>query len=77
MMACLGRESPPVNRKALEEVSRAILELARSLSALELAEKAYFLVREFQAGNSPRQKGVGASGKLDLDLIRKMASASR
>jgi len=26
-------------------------------------------VREIQAGNSPREKRMGASGKLDLDLI--------
>jgi hypothetical protein len=32
-------------------------------------------VRGIQAGNYSRQKEEGGSGKLDLDLIRKMALA--
>jgi hypothetical protein len=41
----------------------------------ELAEKAYALYEKFRPEIPPGKKGWGASGKLDLDLIRKMASA--
>jgi hypothetical protein len=40
----------------------------------QLAEKAYGLFEKFRAEIPPGKKGWGASGKLDLDLIRKMAS---
>ena len=60
---------------ALEDVSRAMLELGRSLPAPELAGKAYSLYEKFRPEIPPGKKGWGASGKLDLDLIRKMASA--
>ena len=40
-----------------------------------LAEKAYALYEKFRPEIPPGKKGWGASGKLDLDLIRKMASA--
>ena len=40
-----------------------------------LAEKAYTLYEKFRREIPPGKKGWGASGKLDLDLIRKMASA--
>jgi hypothetical protein len=59
---------------ALEDVSRAMLELARSLPPTELAEKGYSLYEKFRPEIPPGKKGWGASGKLDLDLIRKMAS---
>ena len=39
----------------------------------ELAEKAYTLYEKFRPEIPPGKKGWGASGKLDLDLIRKMA----
>jgi hypothetical protein len=59
---------------ALEDVSNALLELAKSLPPSQLAEKAYTLYEKFRPEIPPGKKGWGASGKLDLDLIRKMAS---
>jgi hypothetical protein len=59
---------------ALENVSKAMLELAKSLSPPELAEKAYTLYEKFRPEIPPGKKGWGASGKLDLNLIRKMTS---
>ena len=61
--------------EALEDVSNAMLKLARSLPASELAEKAYALYEKFRLESPPGKRGWGASGKLDLNLIRKMASA--
>ena len=61
---------------ALEDVSRAMLDLANSLPASQLAEKAFALYEKFRPEIPPGKKGWGASGKLDFDLIRKMASAS-
>ena len=60
---------------ALEDVSNAMLDLAKSLSPSELAEKAYALYEILRPEIPPGKKGWGASGKLDLDVIRKMASA--
>jgi hypothetical protein len=61
--------------EALEDVSNAMLELAKSLPPSQLAEKAYTLYEKFRPEIPPGKKGWGASGKLDLDLLRKMASA--
>ena len=55
---------------ALEDVSSAMHELAKSLPPSELAEKAYALYEKFRLEIPPGKKGWGASGKLDLDLIR-------
>ena len=60
---------------ALENVFNAMLELAKSFPPAKLAEKAYPLYEKFRPEIPPGKKGWGASGKLDLDLIRKMASA--
>jgi hypothetical protein len=60
---------------ALEDFSRAMLELAKSLPPSQLSEKAYALYEKFRPEIPPGKKGWGACGKLDLDLIRKMASA--
>jgi hypothetical protein len=60
---------------ALEDVSNAMLELAKSLPSSQLAEKTYAPYEKFRPEIHPGKKGCGASGKLDLDLIRKMASA--
>ena len=60
---------------ALEDVSHAMLGLAMSLPPSQLAEKTYGLYEKFRPEIPPGKKGWGASGKLDLDLIRKMASA--
>ncbi len=60
---------------ALEDVSRGMTELAQSLPPSQLAEKAYGLYKKFRPGIAPGKKGWGASGELDLDLIRKIGSA--
>jgi len=52
-----------------------MLELAKSLPSSQLAEKAYALCEKFRPEIPPGKKGWGASVKLDLDLIRRMASA--
>ena len=59
----------------LEDVSNAMLDLAKSLPTPKLAEKAYALYEKFRPESPPGKKGWGAPGKLNLDLIRKMASA--
>jgi len=60
---------------ALEDVSNAMMALAKSLPPSHLAQKAYGLYEKFRPEIPPGKKGWGASGKLDLDLIRKMAPA--
>ena len=59
--------------EALNEVTEAMLELARSLPPSELAQKGYALYERFRPEIPHGKKGWGASAKLDLDLIRKMA----
>jgi hypothetical protein len=61
--------------RPLEDVSKAMLELAKSLPSSQLAEKACTLYEKFRPEIPPGKKGWGAFGKLDLDLIRKMGSA--
>lgn len=58
---------------ALDEVYGAMKGLAKSLTPSELAEKAYHLYEKFRPEIPPGKRGWGASGKLDLDDIRKMA----
>lgn len=58
---------------ALDEVYDVMKELAKSLTPSELAEKAYHLYEKFRPEIPPGKRGWGASGKLDLDDIRKMA----
>jgi hypothetical protein len=60
---------------ALEDVSSAMRRLAKSLPPSHLAEKAYALYERFRPEIPPCKKEWGASGRLDLDLIRKIASA--
>ena len=60
----------------LQDVLKAMLKLAKSLPPSQLAGKAYTLYEKFRPEIPSGKKGWGASGKLDLDLIRKMASAS-
>jgi hypothetical protein len=60
---------------ALKDVSDAMAELAKSLPPAQLAEKAYALYEKFRPEIPAGKKGWGASGKLDLNLIRKIASA--
>ena len=61
--------------EALEDVSDAMRKLAKSLPPSQLAQKGYALYEKFRPEIPSGKKGWGASGKLDLDLIRKMASA--
>jgi hypothetical protein len=58
---------------ALDEVHEAMKGLAKSLTPPELAEKAYSLYEKFRPEIPSGKKGWGASGKLDLEGIRKMA----
>jgi hypothetical protein len=60
---------------ALEDVSDAMRKLAKSLPPSQLALKAYALYEKFRPEIPPGKKGWGASGKLDLDLIRKLGSS--
>jgi hypothetical protein len=60
---------------ALEDVSKAMQGLAKSLPSSQLAEKAYTPCQKFRPEIPPGKKGWGASGKLALGLIRKMGSA--
>lgn len=60
---------------ALDEVYKVMVGLAKSIELSRLAEKAYGLYEKFRPAIPPGKKGWGASGNLDLDLIRKMASA--
>jgi hypothetical protein len=57
---------------ALDEVCEALKGLAKSLTPSELSEKAYPLYEKFRPEIPPGKKGWGASGKLDLEAIRKM-----
>jgi len=50
-------------------------ELAKSLTPSELAEKAYSLYERFRPEIPPGKKGWSASGKLDLEAIRRMAGS--
>jgi hypothetical protein len=58
---------------ALDQVTEAMVDLARSLPPSELNKKAYGLYEKFRPEIPPGKKGWGASGKLDLDRIRNMA----
>jgi hypothetical protein len=60
---------------SLDEVYDAMKGLAKSLTPSELAEKAYTLYEKFRPEIPPRKRGWGASGKLDLEGIRKMAGS--
>lgn len=60
---------------ALEDVSHVMLDLANSLPPSGLAGRAYALYEKFRPEIPPGKKGWGASGNLDLDLIRRMASS--
>ena len=60
---------------ALDEVYEAMKELAKFLTPSELAEKAYTLYEKFRPEIPPGKRGWGASGKLDLEGIRKMAQS--
>ncbi len=50
-------------------------ELAKSLTPSELAEKDYSLYEKFRPEIPPGKRGWGASSRLDLEAIRKMAGS--
>jgi len=58
---------------ALDEVYKAMVDLAKSIELSRLAEKAYGLYEKFRPAIPPGKKGWGASGKLDLDGLRRLA----
>jgi hypothetical protein len=60
---------------ALDEAYEAMKQLAKSLTPTELAEKAYHLYEKFRPEIPLGKRGWGASGKLDLEGIRKMAGS--
>jgi hypothetical protein len=62
---------------ALDEVHEAMKQLAKSLTPSELAEKAYGLYEKFRPEIPSGKRGWGASGKLDLEAIRKMAASPK
>jgi hypothetical protein len=57
---------------ALEEVSNAMVDLAKSFPPSHLAEKAYARYEKFRPAIPPGKKGWGAAGKLDLESLRRM-----
>jgi len=73
--------SPATVRKYLEgkfgedlpAVRSAMTELAGAFEAEELSAVAYSLYETFRPTIPPGQRGWGARGKLDLDLIRSLA----
>jgi hypothetical protein len=58
---------------ALGEVYEAMKDLAKSPTPSELAERAYHLYEKFRPEIPSGKKGWGASGKLDLEGIRRMS----
>jgi hypothetical protein len=58
---------------AFDEVYDTMKGLAKSLTPSELAQKAYPLYEKFRPEIPSGKRGWGASGKLDLDVLRGMA----
>jgi hypothetical protein len=61
----------------LPDVRKAMGELARALSPVDLAARAYELYEQFRPRIPPGVRGWGAAGDLDLDLIRSLAGQPR
>jgi len=57
---------------SLDEVSQVMTGLAQSMTPSVLAAKAYSLYERFRPVVPAGQKGWGAAGTLDLDLIRRL-----
>ena len=57
----------------LEPTTSDMQDLAQSLAPDELAERSYPLYEKFRPDIPPGQRGWGAKGKLNLDLIRSLA----
>ena len=60
----------------LDEAREAMMELARSLASVRLAERAWELYEKFRPDIPPGKRGWGAKGTLDLEGIRTMARQS-
>jgi hypothetical protein len=61
----------------LVAVQEAMQELAHSLAPEQLANQAYTLYEQFRPEVPEGQKGWGAKGELDLDLIRSLAKRAK
>jgi len=61
------------DRDALPDARAAMRALAKSLPPAKLAEGAYVLYEAFRPKIPAGKQGWGASGRLDLDRIRKLA----
>lgn len=61
-------------RDALEDVYEAMKALARAYPPGTLAREAYHLYERFRPAVPAGQRGWGASGTLDIDAIRHMAT---
>jgi hypothetical protein len=59
--------------EALEETRAAMIELARSMKAKELAARAYSLYEQFRPSVPEGVRGWGAKGRLDLASVRGLA----
>jgi hypothetical protein len=59
----------------LDDVRAAMSHLAKAFAPDELADAAYSLYERFRPNIPPGKRGWGATGKLDLDLIRSLTSA--
>lgn len=60
--------------EALDDAYDAMKRLARSMSKGELSARAYALYEDFRPEVPAGTRGWGATGRLDLDRIRSMAS---
>lgn len=58
----------------LDDVRAAMEHLAKAFAPDELADAAYSLYERFRPSIPPGKRGWGATGKLDLGLIRSLAS---
>jgi hypothetical protein len=63
--------------EALKEAYGAMKQLTRSLTPSDLGEKAYSFYERFRPEIPPGKRGWGASGKLDLEGIRKIAGLNK
>jgi hypothetical protein len=57
----------------LDKVRKAMEQLARAFTPIELADAAYSLYARFRPSIPAGEAGWGAKGKLDPDLIRSLA----
>ena len=60
----------------LDDVRAAMTHLAKAFAPGELADAAYSLYERFRPSIPPGKRGWGATGKLDLGLIRSLAVGS-